>query len=150
MDLFTFAQNIYKKDYEKELIESIGAVQHQLKGLVLEQTCKVYSSFLFHELTNRHVPCRLISTLHLGFDFEHWFLLIPHDQSQYFLVDLTYQQFGCYESFFKLFNQGYQVVDNSLFQSFLSHIPRCNSSHSYLLNDVYFQEIYNEKDTILK
>ena len=110
--------NIYKKDNKEELKHAIIEVKKQLNGLSIDQTCKIYSSFLYDELLKRHVLCRLVNTASLGLNYEHWFVLVPDNNQNYLLSDLTFEQFHN-QSFPELIEKGYQFMDNVSFNGYL-------------------------------
>lgn len=152
MDLYSKIKNISGNDKEKELVKSISAVKEKLNGLTEERMCKVYSSFLLKELTDRHVPSRLINTLDLGLDYEHMFILVPCNECGYFLADLTFSQFNLKsDKFDKLLSDCYQFVDDDIFTSYFSVISKNNFINSVSVDNVFYSlEMENLKSSMTK
>lgn len=111
MKLYEQMLNINGLNIEEELTKSIATVKNELSGLTEERMCKVYSSYLYNNLLKKHIPAKLLSTLSFGFDYEHIFILIPDNSEYYFLVDLTFSQFGIEDNTFKhLSKHNYQKI----------------------------------------
>lgn len=107
--------------------------------MVEERTCKVYSSFLSSELNNRHVPARLINTLDLGLEYEHMFVLVPSNDTGYFLADLTFSQFNRkVEHLNKLLVYGYQLIDDINFNSYLNIVDNGNFNIKISADDAFY------------
>ena len=91
--------NLDGKNVEDKIVQSIKEVKEELKDLDTERMCKVYSGHLYQKLRDKHAMCRLIDTKDLGIDYQHQFILVLEKENSYFLVDLTYEQFGDDEFF---------------------------------------------------
>lgn len=61
----------------------------------------------------------------MGFDYKHRFILVP-DNNLYYLVDLTYKQFGKDDILNSLYNNGYQEVDGDKYNYYLSKVTGSN------------------------
>lgn len=82
MDL-NYLTNITKINYEEEIKKVIEKVNTTYKDLIKEQTCFLYSSFIYEELKNKHIISRIISTKDLGIEYEHRFVLVK-EMNKYF------------------------------------------------------------------
>ena len=80
--------NIQNNDIEKSIKLSINTVNEELDGLNPEQTCLIYSSYIYRNLKKMNINTRMINTLDLGFNYEHFFILVP-DNNSFYLIDLT-------------------------------------------------------------
>lgn len=139
MELYDKLKNITGKNNEEELVKSIAVVRDTLNGLVEERMCKVYSSFLLNELRKRHVPCRLINTSDLGLDYEHVFVLVPHNDNGYFLSDLTFSQFSSNkEELEQLLVNGYQLMNDQSLKCYLDVISKRNLVDNVSLDEVFY------------
>lgn len=61
----------------------------------------------------------------MGFDYKHRFILVPGN-NLYYLVDLTYKQFGKDDILNSLYNNGYQEVDGDKYNYYLSKVTGSN------------------------
>lgn len=77
MDLFERITNIQGLNLAEEIKMTIKKVKEKVPNLVEERMCKVYNGLLLNELLHSHIPVRLVNTLDLGINYEHFFLLIP-------------------------------------------------------------------------
>lgn len=108
--------NIKGQNIEEVIKDSIKEVIKELDGLEKNQTCLIYSSYLYNILKRKNVLVHLINTKDLGFNYEHQFLLV-YDNS-YYLIDLTYIQFGD-NSLGDLNNNYYMLVDDDILKYYL-------------------------------
>ena len=68
-----------------------------------------------------------LDTNDLGFDYEHRFVLVPIDDTSYYLADLTYKQFGKEDEVLnKLYDDGYQKIDNDKYNYYLHKVTGSN------------------------
>lgn len=133
-------QNIRGLNHEDELIKAISNVRKKLSLLTEERMCKVYSSYLLNELNNSHVPARLVNTLDLGLDYEHYFVLVSKNNNDgYFLTDLTFSQFNNNSPLFNnLLEKGYQNTDDNLLNCYLKIVSQ-NSFDDYVtIDNIYY------------
>lgn len=111
MDLSNLT-NIMKINYEDTIRNVIKDVREEYKDLSTDRTCFLYSSLVHDKLKEKHIISRIISTIDLGIDYEHRFVLVK-DKDKYYLIDLTYRQFfnNVPQEFIKLDHDGYQLLD---------------------------------------
>lgn len=125
--------NIKNQNIEVVIKESIKEVKEELQGLDYNQTCLIYSSYLYEILKRKNILVHLINTLDLGYSFLHQFLLV-YDGFEYFLIDLTYRQFSD-DYLDNLKNFGYIKVDNNIFNYYLKVVT--NNDLSIDLDDAF-------------
>ena len=145
MGLYEMMTNISGNNIEKVILESINRVNNILKDLTKDLTCKIYNSYVFRELRDRHIPVRLVNTKDLGFSYEHYFVLVPND-NKYYIVDMTYGQFNINS---ELTKNGYQEIDNDSFNSYLRVVTRENSN-GIMLDDVFYSVVDSKKSSLQK
>ena len=85
--------NITNLDKESIIRKAIENTKSDLTNLDYERMCLVYSSYLYENLKDMSCLAYIIDTNDLGFDYKHRFILVPVDDSNYYLADLTYKQF---------------------------------------------------------
>ena len=121
MDLFEMSKNIRQINKEEAIKNAISRVKLQLSGLTYEQTCKIYSSYIYQELLQMHVSQQIINTLDLGYDFEHQFIIVLSDEDKFiYLIDLTFSQFSIVsDKFIFLRENGFQKMNSETYQIFL-------------------------------
>lgn len=140
MELYSMLKNIYGKNNEDELKGAILRVRSELSNLLEERMCKVYNGYLLNELNKNHVPSRRINTLDLGLDYEHVFVLVPKNDTGYFLSDLTFSQFNNKSfEFDKLLTDGYQEISDQELNYYLNIIEKNNNLEFLLTEDVFYQ-----------
>lgn len=125
MNLYEMSKNIRNINREITIRNAIGNVKKDLNGLVEARTCKIYNRYLCHALLNSHVPAKLMDTLDLEYDFEHQFVLVPHEQEEgiYYLIDLIFSSFCDEATHFSLLKtMGYQIVNQIDYQAYLNII----------------------------
>ena len=119
-DLYNRMLNIKGNDIEKELQNSIAEVRKQFSKITEERTCQFYTALLYRILKGKNISAYVVDTVDLGFDFSHWFLVVPDTDKKY-LADLTFVQFTKYEEYFSdLLISGYQVLDDAFLNKYLS------------------------------
>lgn len=134
--------NLDGKNVEDKIVQSIEEVKEELKDLDTERMCKVYSGHLYQKLRDKHVMCRLIDTKDLGIDYQHQFILVLEKENSYFLVDLTYEQFGDDEFLHELLDKGYEKVDSLKWAYYMSKFDFYGVP---LMNDVFNGGYLNKK-----
>jgi len=103
--------------------------------------CKVYSSLLLDELRKNHIPTRLINTLDLDLDYEHYFLMVPDNDNGYYLADLTFSQFQKEsEEFKKLREKGYQLIEDKELNDYLSIVGNDKLYGAYRVEEVFYNQ----------
>ena len=93
MSLYDRMLNIANIDKESIIRKAIENTKSDLTNLDYERMCLVYSSYLYENLKDMSCLAYIIDTNDLGFDYKHRFILVPVDDSNYYLADLTYKQF---------------------------------------------------------
>ena len=141
MELYNLITNIRNTNKEQEIKKVIDTVRNNLSNLTEERTCFIYSSYLYQELQKNNINSRIVSTKDLLCEYEHRFVLVPDniEEETYFLIDLTYSQFDKKEPLFdKLLKDGYQQINNDLWNFYLSQVTREEKGISSSLSDAYF------------
>ena len=83
------------------------------------------------------IPYR-VDTDNLGFHYKHRFVLVP-DNNLYYLVDLTYKQFGKDDDILsKLSSDGYEKIDNDKYCYYLSKVT--GSDKDITIDESLFRE----------
>ena len=103
--------NLSNIPLEKRIQLSIYETKKELQELTTERTCKLYSRYLFSNLTKNHIVSKIISTKDLGAEYDHFFNLVPINTLEYYLIDLTYPQFQNNKVFKELYEKGYEKID---------------------------------------
>ena len=138
MSLYDRMLNIANIDKESIIKKAIENTKSDLEGLEYERMCLVYNSYLYENLKDMSCLAYIVDTDDLGFDYKHRFVLVP-DNNLYYLVDLTYKQFGKEDKVLnKLYNDGYQEIDNDKYNYYISRVTGNNK-------DITIDEsLYNE------
>ena len=123
MSLYDRMLNITNLDKESIIRKAIENTKSDLTNLDYERMCLVYSSYLYENLKDMSCLAYIIDTNDLGFDYKHRFVLVPVDNSNYYLADLTYKQFGKDDDILsKLYNDGYEKIDNDKYNYYLHKV----------------------------
>ena len=139
MSLYDRMLNIANIDKESIIRKAIENTKRDLDGLDYERMCLVYSSYLYENLKELSCLAYIIDTNDLGFDYEHRFILVPIDDSNYYLADLTYKQFGKEDEVLsKLYNDGYEKIDNDKYNYYLSKVT--GSDKDITIEESLFRE----------
>lgn len=147
MNLFEKMTNINGIDKNLQIQKAVSNTKQELKALTEERTCKIYNSLLLKKLLLQHIPARLINTLELGFDYEHFFIVISNKTltgGGYLLADLTFSQFKNPSGFEKLIGQGYQELNDIEFNYYLKICTR-QESFMISLEQVFYNLFEGEK-----
>ena len=126
--------NVQNNDIEESIKYCIKAVNEELDGLHPEQTCLIYTSYVYRVLKKMNVNVRMINTNNLGFDYNHFFNLVPDNRS-FYLIDLTFSQFNN-ETMPILLKEGYQIVNDQEFNKYLDIVTQ-EHLKDFSLDDVY-------------
>ena len=138
MSLYDRMLNIANIDKESIIRKAIENTKRDLDGLDYERMCLVYSSYLYENLKELSCLAYIIDTNDLGFDYKHRFVLVP-DNNLYYLVDLTYKQFGKDDDILsKLYNEGYELIDNDKYNYYLSKVT--GSEKDITIDESLFRE----------
>ena len=126
MSLYDRMLNIANIDKESIIRKAIENTKSDLDGLDYERMCLVYNWYLYENLKDMSCLAYIVDTDDLGFDYKHRFVLVP-DNNLYYLVDLTYKQFGKEDKVLnKLYTDGYQEIDNDKYNYYISRVTGNN------------------------
>ena len=126
MSLYDRMLNIANIDKESIIKKAIENTKSDLNGLDYERMCLVYNWYLYENLKDMSCLAYIVDTDDLGFDYKHRFVLVP-DNNLYYLVDLTYKQFGKEDKVLnKLYTVGYQEIDNDKYNYYISRVTGNN------------------------
>ena len=127
MSLYDRMLNIANLNKESIIKQAINKTKSDLANLDYERMCLVYSSYLYENLKELSCLAYIVDTDDLGFDYKHRFVLVPVDDSNYYLADLTYKQFGKDDEVLnKLYNDGYEMLDNEKYNYYLNKVTGTN------------------------
>ena len=127
MSLYDRMLNIANIDKESIIRKAIENTKSDLDGLDYERMCLVYNWYLYENLKDMSCLAYIVDTDDLGFDYKHRFVLVPVDNSNYYLADLTYKQFGTDDEVLnKLYNDGYEMIDNEKYNYYLNKVTGTN------------------------
>ena len=123
MNLYDQMLNITGLDKKETIKTAISEVKAELKGLTKERMCLVYNSHLYDNLCRKHIVANFINTKDLGYDYEHYYVIVP-DQATNYLVDLTYPQFFQEEDsrLKNLYHEGYQQITIDDYSYYLNKV----------------------------
>ena len=139
MSLYDKMLNIANLNKESIIKRAIENTKSDLDGLDYERMCLVYSSYLYENLKELSCLAYIVDTDDLGFDYKHRFVLVPVDDSNYYLADLTYKQFGKDDDILsKLSSDGYEKIDNEKYNYYLSKVT--GSDKDITIDESLFRE----------
>ena len=139
MSLYDRMLNIANLNKEFIIRKAIENTKSDLDGLDYERMCLVYSSYLYENLKELSCLAYIVDTDDLGFDYKHRFVLVPVDDSNYYLADLTYKQFGKDDDILsKLSSDGYEKIDNEKYNYYLSKVT--GSEKDITIDESLFRE----------
>ena len=150
MELYDWMKNIRKTNVEEEIKNSIITTKEKLNNLTEDRTCFIYSSYLYEELKNKHIPARIISTKDLGYDYEHRFVLVSNEieEDNYYLIDLTFSQFLQKNEknplFLSLLENGYQEINNDLWTFYIEYVTGNQNEIPFSLDKIFYQDLNQE------
>lgn len=122
--------NITNKDIESEIKDVIEETNIELNGLTKIRTCMIYSSKVSELLRKRNIVNR-ICNIKVNDDFNHQFVMVPYNNEESFIIDLTIEQFGNPNVLKELYDNGYILLDDFLFDNYyLKFIESHNSVKS--------------------
>ena len=138
MSLYDRMLNIANLNKEFIIRKAIENTKSDLDGLDYERMCLVYNWYLYENLKDMSCLAYIVDTDDLGFDYKHRFVLVP-DNNLYYLVDLTYKQFGKDDDILsKLYNEGYELIDNDKYNYYLSKVT--GSEKDITIDESLFRE----------
>ena len=139
MSLYDKMLNIANLNKESIIKRAIENTKSDLDGLDYERMCLVYSSYLYENLKELSCLAYIVDTDDLGFDYKHRFVLVPVDDSNYYLADLTYKQFGKDDDILsKLSSDAYEKIDNEKYNYYLSKVT--GSDKDITIDESLFRE----------
>ena len=134
--------NLNKLDKKEKIEETIQEAKQQLTNLTVQRTCRIYCEEVRQGLLKRHILNRVIDTGDYGYPYSHQFVLVPIDEEQFYLIDLTFPQFSSNEME-NLKENGYQVVGEDSFQTYMNIVGQENKNIS--LREVFENESIKRK-----
>ena len=138
MSLYDRMINIANIDKESIIRKAIENTKSDLDGLDYERMCLVYNWYLYENLKDMSCLAYIVDTDDLGFHYKHRFVLVP-DNNLYYLVDLTYKQFGKDDDILsKLSSDGYEKIDNDKYCYYLSKVT--GSEKDITIDESLFRE----------
>ena len=138
MSLYDRMLNIANIDKESIIRKAIENTKSDLDGLDYERMCLVYNWYLYENLKDMSCLAYIVDTDDLGFSYKHRFVLVP-DNNLYYLVDLTYKQFGKDDDILsKLSSDGYEKIDNDKYCYYLSKVT--GSDKDITIDESLFRE----------
>ena len=138
MSLYDRMLNITNLDKESIIRKAIENTKSDLDGLEYERMCLVYNWYLYENLKDMSCLAYIVDTDDLGFHYKHRFVLVP-DNNLYYLVDLTYKQFGKDDDILsKLSSDGYEKIDNEKYNYYLSKVT--GSEKDITIDESLFRE----------
>ena len=115
--------NIEKIDIEKGIRVAIAETKKELNGLSVEQMCLVYTSYLYQNLKKEHIVCYIVDTKEdLGRRYQHRFIVLPKDDDNKYILDLTVSQFGDDIMFREMALHGYKLLNNDEYNLYVDYI----------------------------
>lgn len=130
--------NIANLNKESIIRKAIENTKSDLNGLDYERMCLVYNWYLYENLKDMSCLAYIVDTDDLGFHYKHRFVLVP-DNNLYYLVDLTYKQFGKDDDILsKLSSDGYEKIDNDKYCYYLSKVT--GSEKDITIDESLFRE----------
>ena len=138
MSLYDRMLNIANLNKESIIRKAIENTKSDLNGLDYERMCLVYNWYLYENLKDMSCLAYIVDTDDLGFHYKHRFVLVP-DNNLYYLVDLTYKQFGKDDDILsKLSSDGYEKIDNDKYCYYLSKVT--GSDKDITIDESLFRE----------
>ena len=138
MSLYDRMLNIANLNKESIIRKAIENTKSDLDGLDYERMCLVYNWYLYENLKDMSCLAYIVDTDDLGFHYKHRFVLVP-DNNLYYLVDLTYKQFGKDDDILsKLSSDGYEKIDNDKYCYYLSKVT--GSDKDITIDESLFRE----------
>ena len=131
--------NIANINKETIIKIAIDNTKKDLANLDYERMCLVYSSYLYENLKDLSCLAYIVDTTDLGLDYRHRFVIVPDNNSKYYLLNLTYKQFADNdERLNKLCNTGYQKIDDDIYNYYLNVVT--NNSKNITIDESIFRE----------
>ena len=139
MTLYDRMLNIANINKETVIRKAIENTKSDLDGLEHERMCLVYNWYLYENLKDMSCLAYIVDTDDLEFHYKNRFVLVPDDDGNYYLADLTYKQFGTDDEVLnKLYNDGYEKIDNDKYRYYLSKVT--GSDKDITIDESLFRE----------
>ena len=133
--------NIGNVDIVESIKDVVEETREQLQGLDTDLTCKLYSSAVFDNLNKRHILNRMIETYDLECSYNHRFNMVLAGED-YYIIDLTYEQFRC-DELPELKKNGFMRMDDNSFKHYLEIV-------GYSSVDISLKEAFMKKTRMMK
>ena len=117
--------NIKKDSVEERIKNAIENTKDELKGLTTDTTCMIYSAYLSRNLYKEHLANQIISTDEFDYPYTHQFNVVPKNEEELYLIDLTYPQFQVSE-FPELLQKGYILIKGEQIREYLDIVGNVN------------------------
>lgn len=139
MTLYDRMLNIANINKETVIRKAIENTKSDLDGLEHERMYLVYNWYLYENLKDMSCLAYIVDTDDLEFHYKHRFVLVPDDDGNYYLADLTYKQFGTDDEVLnKLYTDGYEKIDNDKYRYYLSKVT--GSDKDITIDESLFRE----------
>ena len=122
--------NIDGKKVEDKIEDAIDETRRELDGLMTDLTCKIYSQYMKKNLNKQHAIHKVVNTLEFGFPYEHHFNVVMENDKNFYVVDLTYNQFQNPE-FLDLIFKGYEKLSDEEFAQYLRIVGKDKKDISF-------------------
>lgn len=117
--------NIKKENVEEKIENAIETTKNELPGLTTDTTCIIYSTYLSRNLYREHLANQIVSTEYFNYPYLHQFNVIPKNENELYIIDLTYKQFQN-DEFNELLQKGYMVVNKEQYRKYLDLVGNVN------------------------
>lgn len=117
--------NIKKDNIEEKIEDAIEDTKEELNDLTTERTCLIYSDYLSRNLYDKHVANKIVSTTKYNYPYNHQFNIVPKNEDEFYLIDLTYSQFQS-DKFDELEEKGYMLLKNNQYEDYLEIVGNAN------------------------
>ena len=98
----------------------------------------LWLSYVKGSLDEKHILNKIINSKEdLDLSYEHEFVIVP-DNDDYYLIDLTYEQFGIDNELWKLHDFGYEKMTNNKWKHYLHQISK-NDYKDVELKDIIYK-----------
>lgn len=114
--------NIKNINVEEEIKKTILETKIELNNLTTIRTCKIYSSKVSELLKQKHIVNRIVDTKTKDMNYSHQFVIVPKDNNYSYIIDLTLNQFVYNSLYDDMYQNGYMLLNNEEFNSYLDYI----------------------------
>ena len=118
--------NLFNVKIEDKIENAIEQTKMQLNNLTINRTCMIYSSYLYNNLKQQLVNCKIMDTAEdLKINYRHRFVTV-YENGKTYLIDLTFSQFGNEDLLLNnLIEKGYELMDEKKWQYYIGKILMC-------------------------